>query len=123
MPWNHTVRGQLGSLEDGAGGHGGLAVAAIALLRSKRLARRPASKLCLWLAWTTYLTTTTLRRSHRYSPNNADRRVILPILVDDGERLCNKLSKRFGLSREQWTALAAQAMRVETPEPGDLTEQ
>ena len=32
------------------------------------------------LAPTTYLTITTLPRPHRYSPNNADRRVILPIL-------------------------------------------
>ena len=32
MPWNHTVRGSLVASEDGAGGNGGLAVAAIALL-------------------------------------------------------------------------------------------
>ena len=32
------------------------------------------------LAPTTYLTISTLPRPHRYSPNNADRRVILPIL-------------------------------------------
>ena len=36
--------------------------------------------------------------------------------------LCDKLNKRLGLTREQWTALAAQAMRAETPEPGDTTE-
>ena len=36
--------------------------------------------------------------------------------------LCDKLNKRLGLTREQWTALAAQSMRAETPEPGDTTE-
>ena len=32
MPWNHTVRGSLVASKMGAGGNGGLAVAAIALL-------------------------------------------------------------------------------------------
>ena len=46
----------------------------------------------------------------------------LPILVNDAERLCGKLNKRLGLTREQWTAFAAQSMRAEMPELGDPTE-
>ena len=41
--------------------------------------------------------------------------------VDDAERLCNKLNARLGLTKEQWTALAARSMRAEAPEPGDRT--
>ena len=44
-------------------------------------------------------------------------------LVDDAERLCGKLNKRLGLTPEQWTALAAQSMCAETPEPGHPTER
>ena len=44
---------------------------------------------------------------------------LVALTVDDAERLCDKLNKRLGLTREQWTTLAAQSMRAETPEPGD----
>ena len=47
---------------------------------------------------------------------------LVALTVEDAERLCDKLNKRLGLTREQWTALAAQSMRTETPEPGDPTE-
>ena len=46
---------------------------------------------------------------------------LVALSVDDAERLCDKLSARLGLSREDWTALAAESMRAETPEPGDPT--
>ena len=39
--------------------------------------------------------------------------------VDDAETLCDKLNRKLGHSRDDWTALAAQSMRAETPEPGD----
>lgn len=40
----------------------------------------------------------------------------------EAENLCDKLNMRLGLSREDWTELAARSMRAETPEPGDPTE-
>ena len=47
---------------------------------------------------------------------------LVALTVEDAERLCDKLNRRLGLTREQWTALAARSMRAETPEPGDVTE-
>ena len=47
---------------------------------------------------------------------------LVALTVGDAERLCDKLNARLGLSREDWTALAAESMRAETPEPGDQTE-
>ena len=47
---------------------------------------------------------------------------LVALTVEDAERLCDKLNRRLGLSREDWTALAARSMRAETPEPGDVTE-
>ena len=47
---------------------------------------------------------------------------LVALTVDDAERLCDKLNRRLGLSREDWTALAAQSMRAETPEPGDPSQ-
>ena len=44
------------------------------------------------------------------------------LTVEDAERLCDKLNKRLGLSREDWTALATRSMRAEAPEPGDPNE-
>ena len=41
--------------------------------------------------------------------------------LDDAERLCNKLNARLGLTKEEWTALAAKSMRAEAHEPGDPT--
>ena len=46
---------------------------------------------------------------------------LVALSVDDAERLCNKLNARLGLTKEQWTALAARSMRAEAPEPGDRT--
>ena len=46
---------------------------------------------------------------------------LVALKVDDAERLCDKLNTRLGLSRDEWTALAAQSMRAETSEPGDPT--
>ena len=37
--------------------------------------------------------------------------------LDDAERLCNKLNARLGLTKEEWTALAAKSMRAEVPNP------
>ena len=47
---------------------------------------------------------------------------LVALAVDEAERRCDKLNARRGLSREDWTALAAESMRAETPEPGDTTE-
>lgn len=44
---------------------------------------------------------------------------LVALTVDDTERLCDKLNRKLGHSREEWTALAAQSMRAEAPEPGD----
>ena len=44
---------------------------------------------------------------------------LVALTVDDAETLCDKLNRKLGHSREDWTALAAQSMRAETPEPGD----
>ena len=41
--------------------------------------------------------------------------------IDDAERLCTKLNARLGLSKDEWTALAARSMRAETREPDDTT--
>lgn len=40
----------------------------------------------------------------------------------EAENLCDKLNRRLGLPREDWTELAARSMRAETPEPSDPTE-
>ena len=40
---------------------------------------------------------------------------LVALTVEDAERLCDKLNRRLGLSREDWTALAARSMR-----PGPL---
>ena len=44
---------------------------------------------------------------------------LVALTVDDAETLCDKLNRKLGHSREDWTALAAQSMRAEVPEPGD----
>ena len=44
---------------------------------------------------------------------------LVALTIHDAERLCDKLNARLGLSREEWTAFAAQSMRAETIEPGD----
>ena len=44
---------------------------------------------------------------------------LIALDLDDALAICDKLNRRLGLSREDWTALAAQSMRAETPEPGD----
>ena len=44
---------------------------------------------------------------------------LVALTVDDAERLCDRLNARLGLSRDDWTELAARSMRTETPEPGD----
>ena len=36
---------------------------------------------------------------------------LVALTVADAERLCDKLNRRLGFSREQWTALAARSMR------------
>ena len=45
--------------------------------------------------------------------------VLVALPVDDAERLCHKLNRRPAHSREDWTALAAQSMHAESPDPGD----
>ncbi len=47
---------------------------------------------------------------------------LVALTVEDAERLCDKLNRRLGLTRDQWTELAAQSMRAETREPGDPAE-
>ena len=47
---------------------------------------------------------------------------LVALTVEDAERLCDKLNRRLGLTRDDWTALAARSMQAETPEPGDVTE-
>ena len=44
---------------------------------------------------------------------------LVALTVDDAERLCDKLNARLGLTRDDWTELAARSMRDETPEPDD----
>ncbi len=43
---------------------------------------------------------------------------LIALHLDDALTICDKLNKRLGLTREQWTALAARSMHAETPEPG-----
>ena len=47
---------------------------------------------------------------------------LIALDLDDALTICDKLNRRLGLTREQWTALAAQSMRAETREPGDSAE-
>ena len=47
---------------------------------------------------------------------------LIALDLDDAPAICDKLNRRLGLTRELWTALAAQSMRAETPEPGDPAE-
>ena len=44
---------------------------------------------------------------------------LVALTVHDAETLCDKLNKKLGHSREDWTALAARSMRAEAPEPDD----
>ena len=41
--------------------------------------------------------------------------------TDDRARLFTKLDARLGLSKDEWTALAARSMCAETREPDDTT--
>ena len=47
---------------------------------------------------------------------------LVALTVEDAERICDNLNRRLGLTRDQWTELAAQSMRAETREPGDPAE-
>ncbi len=47
---------------------------------------------------------------------------LIALDLDDALTICDKLNRRLGLTRDQWTELAAQSMRAETREPGDITE-
>ena len=47
---------------------------------------------------------------------------LVALTVEDAERICDKLNRRLGLTRERWTELAAKSMRAETREPGDPAE-
>ena len=47
---------------------------------------------------------------------------LIALHLDDALSICDKLNRRLGLTREQWSAMAAASMRAETPEPGDITE-
>ena len=48
---------------------------------------------------------------------------LIALDLDDALTICDKLSRRLGLAREQWTELATQSMRAETREPGDSAER
>ena len=39
--------------------------------------------------------------------------------IEDAMNICDKLNRRLGYDREAWTAMVAESMRAETPEPGD----
>ena len=47
---------------------------------------------------------------------------LIALHLDDALTICDKLNRRLGFTREQWTALAAESMHAETPEPGDPAE-
>ena len=47
---------------------------------------------------------------------------LIALNLDDALVIADKLNRRLGLDREDWTAMAAASMRAETPEPGDATE-
>ena len=42
---------------------------------------------------------------------------LVALTVADAENICDKLNRRLGFTREQWTALAAQSMRAEDDDP------
>ena len=44
---------------------------------------------------------------------------LVALNVEDAEDICDKLNRRLGLDREDWTAMAAESMRSEEDEPGD----
>ena len=46
---------------------------------------------------------------------------LVALTIVDGERLCDRLNAKLGLSREDWTALAAKSMRAEARKPDDTT--
>ncbi len=47
---------------------------------------------------------------------------LISLNLDDALSICDKLNRRLGYDREDWTAMAAVSMQAETPEPGDATE-
>ena len=46
---------------------------------------------------------------------------LVALSVEDAERLCDRLNARLGLSRDEWTALAARSMRPDSGPPGHGT--
>lgn len=44
---------------------------------------------------------------------------LIALDLDDALRLCDKLNRRLGLDREDWSAMVAASMRDENVEPGD----
>ncbi|MDE0520629.1 MAG: hypothetical protein OXH79_01570 [Boseongicola sp.] len=44
---------------------------------------------------------------------------LIALDLDDALTICDKLNRRLGFTSRQWTVLAAQSLRAETPEPGD----
>jgi len=46
---------------------------------------------------------------------------LVALTVDDAERLCDRLNARLGLTREDWTALAARSMRTDSGQPATGT--
>ena len=47
---------------------------------------------------------------------------LVALSLADAERLCDRLNRRLGLTRDRWTGLAARSMRAEAREPGDPAE-
>ncbi len=46
---------------------------------------------------------------------------LVALTLEDAERICDRLNARLGLSRKDWTELAARSMRAENGAPDNET--
>ena len=42
---------------------------------------------------------------------------LIALTLEDAQSICDKLNRRLGYNREQWTAMAAASMRAEDDDP------
>ena len=42
---------------------------------------------------------------------------LIALTLEDAQSICDKLNRRLGYDREQWTAMAAASMRAEDDDP------